>query len=251
MDDHEFISYANNIVAEAQKQGAVVRLLGAVAFNIHCPTYGHFQQEAKRHFTDLDFAAYFSHNAAIRKAFTKLGFEEDREVAVVFARERMIYNMPGTELHVDIFFDKLNFCHPIPWAGRLEVDSPTIPLAELLLEKMQIVQINPKDIIDTIMLLREHPLDQSDHDTINASRIAAMCAKDWGLWRTVTMNLKKTIEISKEYTWLADADRDIVIDKVGQLLKIIDAQPKSSSWNIRNKIGDRVKWYKEVHEVMQ
>jgi hypothetical protein len=251
MDDHEFISYANNIVAEAQKQGAVIRLLGAVAFHIHCPTYGHFQQEAKRHFTDLDFAAYFSHNAGIRQAFTKLGFEEDREVAVVFARERMIYNMPGTELHVDIFFDKLNFCHPIPWAGRLEVDSPTIPLAELLLEKMQIVQINPKDIIDTIMLFREHPLDTSDHDTINASRIAAMCAKDWGLWRTVTMNLNKTIEISKEYSWLADADRDIVIDKVGQLLKIIDAQPKSSSWNIRNKIGDRVKWYKEVHEVMQ
>jgi hypothetical protein len=251
MDDREFITYANNIVAEAQTQGAVVRLLGAVAFNIHCPTYGHFQHEAKRHFTDLDFAAYFSHNAAIRKAFTKLGFEEDREVAVVFARERMIYNMPGTELHVDIFFDKLNFCHPIPWAGRLEVDSPTIPLAELLLEKMQIVQINPKDIIDTIMLLREHPLDQSDHDTINASRIAAMCAKDWGLWRTVTMNLKKTVEISKEYTWLADADRDIVIDKIVQLLKIIDAQPNSSSWNIRNKIGDRVKWYKEVHEVMQ
>jgi len=251
MDDHEFISYANNIVAEAQKRGAVIRLLGAVAFNIHCPTYGHFQQEAKRHFTDLDFAAYFSHNAAIRQAFTKLGFEEDREVAVVFARERMIYNMPGTELHVDIFFDKLNFCHPIPWAGRLEVDSPTIPLAELLLEKMQIVQINPKDIIDTIMLLREHPLDQSDHETINASRIAAMCAKDWGLWRTVTMNLKKTIDISKEYSWLPEADRNVVIDKVDQLLSIIDAQPKSSSWSIRNKIGDRVKWYKEVHEVMQ
>ena len=251
MDDDEFISYANNIVAEAQKRGAVIRLLGAVAFNIHCPIYGHFQQEAKRHFTDLDFAAYFSHNAAIRQAFTKLGFEEDREVAVVFARERMIYNMPGTELHVDIFFDKLNFCHPIPWAGRLEVDSPTIPLAELLLEKMQIVQINPKDIIDTIMLLREHPLDDSDHETINASRIAAMCAKDWGLWRTVTMNLKKTIDISKEYSWLPEADREVVIDKVDQLLKIIDAQPKSSSWNIRNKIGDRVKWYKEVHEVMQ
>jgi hypothetical protein len=251
MDDLEFITYANNIVAEAQKRGAVIRLLGAVAFNIHCPTYGHFQQEAKRHFTDLDFAAYFSHNSAIRQAFTKLGFEEDREVAVVFARERMIYNMPGTELHVDIFFDKLNFCHPIPWAGRLEVDSPTIPLAELLLEKMQIVQINPKDIIDTIMLLREHPLDQSDHETINASRIAAMCAKDWGLWRTVTMNLKKTIDISKEYSWLPDADRDVVTDKIDQLLKIIDAQPKSSSWSIRNKIGDRVKWYKEVHEVMQ
>jgi hypothetical protein len=251
MDDKEFLTYANDIVAEAQKQGAIIRLLGAVAFNIHCPTYGRFQQEAKRHFTDLDFAAYFSHNAGIRKAFTKLGFEEDREVAVVFARQRMIYNKPGTELHVDIFFDKLDFCHPIPWAGRLEVDSPTIPLAELLLEKMQIVQINPKDIIDTVMLLREHPLDNNDRDTINANRIAAMCAKDWGLWRTVTMNLNKVIEISKEYTWLAADDRAVVLQKTEQLLNMINNEPKPTAWNIRNKIGDRVKWYKDVHEVIQ
>lgn len=251
MDDNEYITYANNIVAEAQKQGAIIRLLGAVAFNIHCPTYGYFQQEAKRHFTDLDFAAYFSNNDGIRKAFARLGFEEDREVAVVFARQRMIYNKPGTGLHVDIFFDKLDFCHPIPWAGRLEVDSPTIPLAELLLEKMQIIQINPKDIIDSIMLLREHPLDNSDHDTVNAKRIAAMCAKDWGLWRTVTMNLKKVSDISKEYSWLANDDRLVVLEKIEQLLGMIESEPKPTAWNIRNKIGDRVKWYKDVHEVAQ
>src|SRR4030067_2612818 len=224
MDDSEFITYAVNIVAETQKQGGIVSLLGAVAFNIHCPTYGHFQQEAQRHFTDLDFAAYFSHNAAIRRAFLKLGFEEDREVAVVFARQRLIYNMPGTELHVDIFFDKLDFCHPIPWAGRLEVDSPTIPLAELLLEKIQMVQINPKDIIDTIMLLREHQLNNSDLDTVNANRIAAMCARDWGLWRTVTMNLKKVGEISKGYTWLAESDRAVVLEGIEQIMKLIEVE---------------------------
>jgi hypothetical protein len=251
MEDDEFITYANDIVTEAQKQRAVIRLLGAVAFNIHCPTYGHFQKQAKRHFTDLDFAAYFSNNESIRKTFSKLGFEEDREVAVVFARQRLIYYKPGTELHVDIFFDKLDFCHPIPWANRLEVDSPTIPLAELLLEKMQIVQINPKDVIDTVMLLREHPLNNGDRDTINVNRISTMCAKDWGLWRTVTMNLKKVSEISKEYTWLADDDRAVVLDKIEQLLKTIENEPKPTAWNIRNKIGDRVKWYKDVHEVAQ
>lgn len=251
MDDKEFLVYAHDIVVEAQKQGAIIRLLGAVAFNIHCPAYGHFQQEAKRHFTDLDFAAYFSQHDAIRKTFTKLGFEEDREVAVVFARQRLIYYKPGTDLHVDIFFDKLDFCHPIPWAGRLEVDSPTIPLAELLLEKMQIVQINPKDIIDTIMLLREHPLDNSDVDTVNANRIAAMCARDWGLWRTVTMNLNKVSQISREYSWLTEGDRAVVVEKIEALLKTIQDEPKSASWNIRNKIGDRVKWYKDVHEVAQ
>lgn len=251
MDDKEFIGYANNIVTEAEKQGATIRLLGAVAFNIHCPAYGHFQQEAKRHFTDLDFAAYFNHSDAIRKTFGKLGFQEDREVAVVYARHRLIFYLPDTELHVDIFIDKLDFCHPIPWEGRLEIDKPTIPLAELLLEKMQIVQINPKDLIDTVMLLREHPLDSNDHETINANRISAMCARDWGLWRTVTMNLNKTRQISEGYDWLPRQDRAVVVERIDQLKKLIDSEPKSKAWNFRSKIGDRVKWYKEVHEVAQ
>jgi hypothetical protein len=251
MDDKEFIVNANNLIGEAQKQGATIRLLGAVAFNIHCPVYGHFQQEAKRHFTDLDFAAYFTHNDKIRKVFQHSGFEEDREVAVVYARQRLIFNKPGTDLHVDIFFDRLDFCHPIPWAGRLEVDLPTIPLAELLLEKMQIVQINPKDVIDTVMLIREHPVDNSDRETINAGRIAGMCARDWGLWRTVTMNLKKTAAISRDYSWLGEADHEVVNGRINQLLQIIEKEPKTSAWIFRSKLGDRVKWYKDVHEVAQ
>lgn len=251
MEDKEFLVYANELVTEAQKQGAVIRLLGAVAFHLHCPAYGNFQEQANRHFTDLDFAAYFNQNEAIRRIFTKLGYEEDREVAVVYARQRLIFDKPGTGLHVDIFFDKLDFCHPIPWAGRLEVDSPTIPLAELLLEKMQIVEINPKDIIDTVMLVREHSLDSSDKETINADRIAAMCAKDWGLWRTVTMNLRRVIDISAGYSWLQPEDRSVVVERITQLLAMIDKAPKNTAWNLRNKVGDRVKWYKEVHEVAQ
>ena len=250
MDDNKFIAYANDIVAEAQKQGGLVRLLGAVAFHIHCPTYGHFQQEAKRHFTDLDFAAYFSHNAAIRNSFLKLGFEEDREVAVVFARQRLIFNMPGTDLHVDIFFDKLDFCHPIPWAGRLEVDSPTIPLAELLLEKMQIVQINEKDIIDTIMLLLEHPLGDNDHETINIDRVAILCSSDWGLWRTTTMNLGKVRQMGQGYEQLTHEQKETIDSQVKTALARIDQEPKSLAWRLRARVGDRVKWYKDVDEVV-
>ena len=84
-------------------------------------------------------------------------------------------------LHVDIFYEKLDFCHVIRWDGRLEVDSPSIPLAELLLEKMQIVEINEKDVIDTIMLLLEHPLGDIDKETINIARVAQLCASGLGL----------------------------------------------------------------------
>ncbi|TRZ52354.1 hypothetical protein D4S03_03590 [bacterium] len=251
MEHQEFLDNAFQIVDQGQKQDAVLRLLGSVAFYIHCPAYGSFQAKANRYFTDLDFAAYFKHYDAIQKIFEKLGFQEDREAAVVYTRQRLVLDNMKSSLHVDIFFDKLDFCHPIPWANRLEVDSPTIPLAELLLEKMQIVRLNEKDVIDTLMLVREHPINYGDSETINARRIADLCAHSWGLWRTITMNLRKISELSEKYNWLDTEDREVIQDRIKELLDIINNQPKSTAWKLRNQIGDRVKWYTEVHEINQ
>jgi hypothetical protein len=249
MEQQEFIDYAYKIVEEAKQRGATLRLLGAVAFHIRCPKYKDYQAKANRLFTDLDFAAYFKHNEAIRDLFEHLGFEEDREVAIVYARQRLVFNDRKSTLHFDVFFDKLDFCHTIPWNGRLEVDSLTIPLAELLLEKMQIFTLNEKDVIDTLMLLREHPIDQGDSEKINAGRIARLCGKDWGLWRTVTMNLRKVSNLSEKYKWLPKDDRSVIQDRIIKLLAAIDQEPKSTAWKARNIIGDRVQWYKDVSEV--
>jgi hypothetical protein len=250
MDDKEFIKYANDIVNEGNKRGVLLRLLGSVAFSIHCPVYGYLQEKAHRNFTDLDFAAYYPHIKNIRNILEKMGFEEDREVAVVYARTRLIYNHPNSGLHIDVFIDKLDFCHQIPWAGRLEVDNPTIPLAELLLEKMQIVKLNEKDVIDTIMLIREHSIGNSDLEIINIELISTMCSKDWGLWRTITMNLNKVGENLTGYDWLSAEDRDIVHSRITEVLKLIDAAPKSLKWNVRSKIGDKVKWYNDSSEAI-
>jgi hypothetical protein len=251
MEDYEFKEYARQIVEQAQKQGVTLRLLGAVAFSMHCPTYANFQEKAGRHFTDLDFAGYFRESHNTRNILEAMGFTEDREVAVVYARSRLIYNHPENGLHIDVFLDKLDFCHPIPWNGVLKLDGPTIPLAELLMEKMQIVEINEKDIIDTVMLLREHPIGENDTEIINSKRIIAMCVNDWGFWRTITMNLNKVIKISKGYSWLTEEDRAVITSRIGDLLSLIDAAPKTLKWTLRSAIGDKVKWYNEVGEVFQ
>jgi hypothetical protein len=251
MEHQDFLDNARKIVEEGQQRGVLLRLLGAVAFYLHCPKYGSMQQQANRHFTDLDFAAYFKHNEGIRTLFAALGFQEDREVAVVYARQRLVFDHLDLPLHIDIFFDKLDFCHPIPWAGRLEKDSPTIPLAELLLEKMQIIQLNEKDVIDTLMLLREHPLGDDDHDTINSARIASLLSKDWGTWRTITMNLSKVSELAEHYAWLDKESCGVIRQRVTDLLGVINTAPKTPAWKVRSTVGDRVKWYKEVHEISQ
>jgi hypothetical protein len=178
-----------------------------------------------------------------------LGYLENREVFIASEGERAIYDNAGTGLHVDIFYEKLDFCHTIYWKDRLEVDAPTIPLAELLLEKMQIVQINEKDVIDTIMLLLEHPLGDTDSETINVQRAALLCANDWGLWRTTTMNLDKVRMLAQAYPQLSADQKAKVEEQVKEILASFERQPKPLAWRLRDRVGDRVKWYKDVDEV--
>ncbi len=237
------------IIDASNKAGLTLRVIGSLAFQMHCPTFGYLQAAMGRAYTDIDFAGYRKQAKEIRVLMAGLGYQEDQEVFIVSEGDRAIYNNPNNGLHVDVFYDKLDFCHLISWEGRLEVDAPTIPLAEMLLEKMQIVKINEKDVIDTIMLLLEHPLGESDHETINIAHIAQLCAKDWGLWRTTTMNLDKVQQLAYHYPQLSDEHKAHVSSQVNLLLKRIEAEPKNMAWRLRARVGDRVKWYKDVDEV--
>jgi hypothetical protein len=237
------------IVGAADQAGLMVRLLGSLAFQSHCPHFGYLQAEMGRAYTDIDFAGYGRQAAEVRRMLADLGYVEDREVFVVSEGGRAIFENPSNKLHVDVFYEKLDFCHIIPWNGRLEVDSPTIPLAELMLEKMQIVRINEKDVIDTIMLLLEHELGDSDQEIINTARIAQLCAQDWGLWRTVTTNLEKVRQLSRGYTELSEENKQAVVTRLDGISGRIEAEPKSLAWRLRARVGDRVKWYKDVEEV--
>jgi hypothetical protein len=244
-----FENEVRRIVEAGSGAGVTLRLLGSLAFQFHCPEYGFLQEKMGRAYTDIDFAGYGKEAKNVRALMAGLGYGEDKEVWVVSEGGRAIFNHTSLDLHVDVFYEKLDFCHVIPWAGRLEQDSPTIPLAELLLEKMQIVQINEKDVIDTIMLLLEHPLGESDRETINMKRVAKLCAEEWGLWRTATMNLNKVRHLAAGYPQLSDKQKTDVAVQVEGAIAHIEAAPKSMAWRMRARVGDRVKWYKDVDEV--
>jgi hypothetical protein len=238
------------IIEASNDAGLTLRVIGSLAFQIHCSRYGYLQEAMGRAYTDIDFAGYAREAGGVRALMASLGYVENQQVSLFSEGSRAIFDDPHNDLHVDVFYEKLDFCHVISWEGRLEVDAPTIPLAEMLLEKMQIVQICEKDIIDTIMLLLEHPLGESDKETINIARVAELCAQDWGLWRTTTMNLKKVGQLSQGYDQLSDEQKAYVGTQVETALARIEAEPKPLAWRLRARVGDRVKWYKDVDEVM-
>src|SRR5919106_6537905 len=133
----KFEKELKHILKSSEEAGILLRVIGSLAFQMHCPRFGYLQAAMGRAYTDIDFAAYGKQSKQIQEVLTSLGYTENREVFITSEGERAIYDQPGAGLHVDVFYEKLDFCHIISWKDRLEVDSPTIPLAELLLEKMQ------------------------------------------------------------------------------------------------------------------
>lgn len=249
----DFVNEAINIVNKAQQQGLTLRVLGATAFRIHCPDHVHVHVSMGRDITDIDFAAYSREGEKIENFLAKDHFQSERQKASLtpglFAG-RHIYENPETGLHVDIFEDELNMCHVVNFRNRLNLDSPTITLADLSLEKFQIVRINEKDIRDMLMLFASHPVGDIEQETINGKYIASIMSKDWGFYYTTTMNLGKIRKGLERYKDLFTAqDNQNINDRITTLEKMIEAAPKSLAWKARAAIGTRVQWYNDVEEV--
>jgi len=242
----DFNEEALRVVNEGEKMGIILRLMGATAIMQHCPKFRHLFGALGRSLTDLDFMTYGKFRGKLEKFFTQLGYRSDRRTSYYFGESRHRYFDDANNRVVDVFFDKLAFCHTIEFARRLELDSPTITLSDLLLEKMQIVEINEKDIKDTIIMLREHEIQDADKECVNPKYISKLLGDDWGFYHTVTTNLGKVIDLLDHFAVLGDEDKRDVGTKVDTLLRAIELEPKTMKWKMRAKVGTRKRWYTQV-----
>ena len=160
----------------------------------------------------------------------------------------MLFFDPAHDRQVDVFVGAFRMCHEIPFGDRLAVEDRTVPLAELLLTKLQIIELNEKDVGDALALLHDHPVGDQDGDTINAAHIARLCASDWGLWRTFTANLEVLGGYLERFD-LKDESKERITERVRALLARIEEEPKTFGWKMRAKIGDRKRWYDLPEEV--
>jgi hypothetical protein len=256
----EFATFADfekeirRIIKEADARKIPVRILGGAAIRMHCPEHEGLYEKLKRapkH--DMDFATYKKFRPLTKKLFTDLGYEPYVSLMLTGAtgRHRQIFNDKEGNKAIDVFLGILEMCHNIDYEGRLEVDSPTVPLAELLLQKLQIVQTNEKDVQDTIILLLEHDLGKSDNNEINEDHVAKVLANDWGFYYTVNTKLGEIKGMLDKYEALSKSDRATLVDRIDRLQKRIESEPKNLQWNLRAKVGPSVKWYRVVEEVQR
>ena len=250
----DFEKEIRRIIKEADSREVPVRILGGAAIRMHCPNHQGMYAKLKRapkH--DMDFVTYKKFRPLTKKLFTDLGYEPYVSLMLTGAtgRHRQIFNDKDGNKAIDVFLGVLEMCHNIDYEGRLEVDSPTVPLAELLLQKLQIVQTNEKDVADTIILLLEHDIGTTDKDEINGDHIAKVLANDWGFYYTVNTKLGDIKQSLDKYDALSKQERALVVERLDKLQNRIEKEPKSFKWNMRAKAGTSVKWYRVVEEVQR
>jgi hypothetical protein len=221
------------------------KLVGGAAVNLHSPSAR--QAPLKRKYGDLDFVAPSKQQASVQKMFESLGYEGDRRFNTLNGHQRLLYFDGVNGRQIDVFIDRMKMCHVIELSNRLGHEGATLTPADLLLSKLQVFEVNMKDLVDTIALLLDHPIADHDEDAINAAYLGKLTAEDWGLHRTLQLNTAKVRDAAREL----DVDADRINQRLDQLWARFDAQPKSFKWKLRARVGDRVSWYELPEEVRQ
>lgn len=235
------------LVEAAEAKNIQIRAIGGLAVQAHNKkNHPLFLRE----FADLDFVVAKKQRREFEAFMPQVGYEPHKQFNVLNGDQRQIYYQTGSDLKIDIFVGDFMMCHKIPLETRLKADPVTIPLAELLLSKAQIVHLNRKDALDMASLLLNKETGEKDDTKINLSILAALCGNDWGLFKTTSLNLEKMKDvISKDDVALSNDERTLIVSRADQILKLFEQMPKTLAWQMRDKVGTRVRWYEEVEEV--
>ncbi len=231
---------ARLVIDSARQRGIHLRLLGGLAVKMHCPSATY--RTLSRGYADIDYCGYHKEAMEIKRLFQDLGYVGNRRFNAMQGRKRLMFAHVDKDIDVDIFLDVFEMCHRINFAHRLELDDYTLPLADLLLSKLQVVQINERDIKDIYSLLHDHALGvATDKETIDLPHIVKLTADDWGWYMTVRHTIDKCLNLTDNY--LTDETKDNVLGKLRQMKEAIEASPKTPRWKIRAQVGERVRWY--------
>lgn len=237
---------ALRIVQTAQQQGITLRLLGGLAVRLHSPSANH--RSLARPYPDIDFATPQKQASKIEKLFGELGYIPNKNFNLFNGDVRLLFYDEENHRQIDIFVAQFMMCHKIPITERASLDTLTIPLAELMLTKLQIFEMNEKDIRDVCALLLDHPIGENDDETINVLRIMQLTSDDWGLWKTSMLSIGKV----KRYLQTVEMDsdeHDTLRARLGGLEAAMQTSPKSMKWKMRDRVGEKMKWYELPEEV--
>jgi hypothetical protein len=223
------VDRAAEIVELAERHGASLRMVGGIAITYLCGT-------GRQDLGDLDFVAAPRDRRAVEAAFAEDGSVPDREFNGLHGHKRLYFQGPDG-VPVDVFMGRLDMCHELDLRDRLQLLSPTVTGADLVLSKLQIVEFTEKDRLDTQILFENLEIAER-HDAIDPRRIQEVTSADWGWHKTVSTNLERF-----------GSSGGPVGERARELVALMEEWPKSRRWKRRARVGTRKPWYRLPEEV--
>jgi hypothetical protein len=237
---------ARRLLSEIEREGLDARLIGGMAILLLAGTRLH--PRFAREIQDLDFVITKKHRRGTEQLLTAAGYVPEVQFNALNGARRLLFFDETHGRQIDVFVDRFEMCHVLPLTERLTHLPDTLPAAEVLMTKLQIVQLNPKDRSDLYAILHSHDVADHDEQAVNLERITALTAEDWGLQRTFEINLDRlTTALAEEA--LDGESRDVIAARIEALAAAIEAAPKSRRWKLRARVGERKRWYEEPEEV--
>jgi hypothetical protein len=234
------------IIRAGETAGIRLRVLGGLAVYLTCPS-AMTHARLKRSYADIDLMGLEKDGSHLGQLFTQLGYAPDQRFNALHGRTRMIFYNPDDGSHVDVFLDKFQMCHILDLRERLLEGYISLTLADLLITKIQIVEMNEKDIKDILAILLDHAIGSEAPDRLDLDYFIRLTSNDWGLYTTLGDNLVKSKEHLLDY--LQGKEVNLVEQRVDQILQTMQTAPKSFRWRARAKIGRRMEWYDLPDEV--
>jgi hypothetical protein len=238
------VAEGRRIAEAASAESLPLRLLGGVAIALACPSSR--LPPLTREYGDIDLATSRVCRDDVSALIESLGYVADREFNLLHGQRRLCFWDERNQRQLDVFVDEANLCHRIDLRNRLETVPVTLSLADLTVLKLQIVETNEKDLLDVCAIFADHDLTEDDSG-VNVNYISRLTASDWGLWRTLGMVAERSEQFALALTGLEG--REQVADRLRRLGKALDTVPKTRSWKLRARLGERKRWYEIPEEV--
>jgi hypothetical protein len=259
----DLMAEARTIVDHGNEAGVVVRLTGGLAVR----HYAIDLEFAEREYSDIDLIGFKRQVSEIGEVFRDLGYVENKHVSMATGNGQLQFFMPETgpkrtqsdralpvltetppSDHIDVFLDAMRMDHDLDFRDRLEINTYAIDPADLFLSKLQIVNLNEKDVHDVTTLVKDVYVDFQPHPgVLDLQHVAEVCAADWGLYIDVMNNIDTVVENLDDYD-LSPRDAARVRRTLELAQDMMTEQAKTLRWRLRARIGKRVRWYSEVEE---
>jgi hypothetical protein len=248
---------ASDIRAEAERltrrvaaAGRAIRLMGGLAVWLVAPSVR--RPPYARSYADLDFAAASTDRRGVADFFEMCGYLPEKMFNALHGATRLNFRHPTDAWTIDVLFDQLEMSHRIDLRGRLDGSRPTLDLADLLLTKLQIWEINRKDLGDIVCLLADVPLAPSGvtgvaERAIDLVRVTELARTDWGLCHTIERNLGRAVDQARAEP--PEGGAHDAVAAAEEIRAAIAAAPKTTGWRLRARVGERMPWYQTPEEV--